>query len=143
MQLPVVTIECRCMLQQQSHWAQINIDYIYLDGCSSESLPVTSGVPQGTVLDPLLFLCFVNDIPNCVSSNIRLYADDILLYRTINVMDDCVKLQDDLNALQQWEKGGKCTLIHQNVAISDYLTSNTSLIIIIIFIILFFKKPIL
>ena len=77
---------------------------VILDGCSSESLPVTSGVPQGTVLGPLLFLCFVNDIPDCVSSNIRLYADDILLYRTINVMDDCVKLQDDLNALQQWEK---------------------------------------
>ena len=116
---------------------------VILDGCSSESLPVTSGVPQGTVLGPLLFLCFVNDIPDCVSNNIRLYADEILLYRTINVMDDCVKLQDDLNAFQQWEKGGKCTLIHQNVVISDYLTSNTSLIIIIIFIILFFKKPIL
>ena len=53
---------------------------------------------------PLLFLCFVNDIPDCISSNIRLYADDILLYRTINVMDECVKLQDDLNALQQWEE---------------------------------------
>ena len=77
---------------------------VILDGCSSESLPVTSGVPQGTVLGPLLFLCFVNDIPDCVSSNIHLYADDILLYRTINVMDDCVKLQDDLNVLQQWEK---------------------------------------
>ena len=74
---------------------------VILDGCSSESLPVTSGVPQGTVLGPLLFLCFFNDIPDCISSNIRLYADDILLYRTINVMDDCVKLQDDLNALQQ------------------------------------------
>ena len=116
---------------------------VILDGCSSESLPVTSGVPQGTALGPLLFLCFVNDIPDCISSNIHLYADDILLYRTINVMDDCVKLQDDLNVLQQWEKGGKCTLIHQNVVTSDYLTSNTSLIIIIIFIILFFKKPIL
>ena len=77
---------------------------VILDCCSSESLPVTSGVPQGTVLGPLLFLCFVNDIPDCVSSNIRLYTDDILLYRTINVMDDCVKLQDNLNALQQWEK---------------------------------------
>ena len=61
------------------------------------------------------YVSFVNDIPDCISSNIRLYADDILLYRTINVMDDCVQLQDDLNALQQWEKGGKCTLIHQNV----------------------------
>ena len=61
---------------------------VTLDGCSSESLPITSGVPQGTVLGPLLFLCFVNDIPDCISSIIHLYADDILLYRTINVMDD-------------------------------------------------------
>ena len=74
---------------------------------------------------------------------VYMHADDILLYRTINIMDDCVKLQDDLNALQQWEKGGKCILIHQNVVTSDYLTSNTSLIIIITFIILLFKKPIL
>ena len=92
---------------------------------------------------PLLFLCFVNDIPDCISSNIRLYADDILLYRTINVMDGCVKLQDDLNALQQWEKRWEMHFNPSNVVTSDYLTSNTSLIIIIIFIILFFKKPIL
>ena len=58
--------------------------------------------PQGTVFGPLLF---INDIPDCISSNIRLYADDILLYRTINTIDDCTKLQDDLYALQQWEKG--------------------------------------
>ena len=77
---------------------------VILDGCSSESLPVTSGVPQGTVLGPLLFLCYVNDIPDCVSSNICLYANDILLYRTINTIDDCIQLQDDLYALQQWEK---------------------------------------
>ena len=65
---------------------------VILHSCSSISLPVTLGVPQGIVLGPLLFLCFVNDIPDCISSNIRLYAGDSLLYRTINVMDNCVKL---------------------------------------------------
>ena len=55
-------------------------------------------------LAPVLFLYFVNDIPDCTLSKIRLYPDDILLYRAINTIDDCVKLQDDLHALQQWEK---------------------------------------
>ena len=77
---------------------------VILDGCVSDSLPVLSGVPQGTVLRPLLFLCFINDVPECVSSKIRLYADDILLYREIETREDCIKLQMDLDALQNWEK---------------------------------------
>jgi len=64
---------------------------------------VTSGVPQGTVLSPLLFLCFVNNIPEYVSSQIHLYADDILLYKVIDTKDDCINLQEDLDNLQQWE----------------------------------------
>jgi len=56
---------------------------------------VTSGVPQGTMLAPLLFLCFVNDIPEIVHSKIRLYADDILLYSVIHSLNDCLHLQND------------------------------------------------
>jgi len=73
-----------------------------LNGYSSESVTVTSGVPQGTVLGPLLFLCFVNDIPGLVSSTVRLYADDVLLYTVINSIEDCVRLQRDLNELFKW-----------------------------------------
>ena len=76
---------------------------VVLDGCFSDTLPVTSGVPQGTVLGPLLFLCFVNNIPQRVSNKIRLYADDILLYKVIDNEDDCIDLQKDLDSLQQWE----------------------------------------
>ena len=61
------------------------------------SLPsVTSGVPQRTVLAPLLFLCYINDITKDISSNIKLYADDVLIYNIINSEEDCVKLQKDL-----------------------------------------------
>ena len=76
---------------------------VVLDGCFSDTLPVTSGIPQGTVLGPLLFLCFVNNIPQHVSNKIRLYADDILLYKVIDNEDDCIDLQKDLDGLQQWE----------------------------------------
>ena len=76
---------------------------VILDGCSSATVPVISGVPQGTVLGPLLFLCYVNDIPSCVSSNIRLYyADDILIYRVITRDVDSDELQKDLASLQRW-----------------------------------------
>ena len=52
---------------------------VTLEGISSSNSPVTSGVSQGTVLAPLLFLCYVNDFPAFVQCKIKLYADDILL----------------------------------------------------------------
>jgi len=61
-----------------------------------------SGVPQGTVLAPLLFTCYVNDIQSTVKSKIRLYVDDILLYRAIHTDEDRLALQEDLNSLIRW-----------------------------------------
>ena len=46
----------------------------------SHATPILSGVPQGTVLAPLLFLMYINDLPTCVCNKVRLYADDVLLY---------------------------------------------------------------
>ena len=75
---------------------------VVLDGCCSQTLPVTSGVPQGTVLAPLLFLCYINDLPELVSCCCRLYADDVLLYKVIRLDEDCASLQSDLDVLQKW-----------------------------------------
>ena len=77
---------------------------VALDGYYSNTLPVTSGVPQGLVLGHLLFLCYINDLPEGVSSYCHLYADDVLLYRNIEGKNDCLSLQADLNALQEWEQ---------------------------------------
>ena len=75
-----------------------------LEGKKSSTTNVTSGVPQGTVLGPLLFLIIINDLPECVSSSIRLYADDALLYRSIKSHDDIDALHRDLASVQEWEK---------------------------------------
>lgn len=68
----------------------------------SNNVIVTSGVPQGSVLGPLLFLIFINDIPNEISSTIRLFADDCVLYRRISSIADQIILQNDLSNIQQW-----------------------------------------
>ena len=77
---------------------------VVLEGKRSQTAKVTSGVPQGTVLGPLLFLVFINDMPDSVTSNIRLFADDALLYRSIKTNNDAEALQKDLDDLQSWEK---------------------------------------
>ena len=78
---------------------------VVVEGTSSSPMPVISGVPQGTVLGPLLFLVYINDISEDLTegTEIRLFADDSLLYRKIESKSDCIILQNDLNTLQKWE----------------------------------------
>ena len=66
---------------------------VVLEGVFSSSISVTSGVPQGTVLGPLRFILCVNDLPEGISSQVRLLADDCILYREINTLNDCHELQ--------------------------------------------------
>ena len=76
---------------------------VQLEEVHSNEASVDSGVPQGTVLDPILFLCHINDLPDSVKFSVRLFADDNLLYREINTQGDHDILQQDLTDLENWK----------------------------------------
>ena len=92
---------------------------VFLDGTQSTEADVLSGVPQGTVIGPLLFLAYINDLPESTNhSDDRLFADDCLLYRHVTSSQDQALLQEDLSALERWEETwqkkfhpDKCTVI--------------------------------
>ena len=78
---------------------------VLLENCHSSSAEVLSGVPQGTVLGPILFLEYINDLPEVTKSlTARIFADDMLLFRPITNQHDSDLLQQDLTALEEWEK---------------------------------------
>ena len=85
-------------------WLEERTQRVVLNGEQSREVPVISGVPQGTVLGPLMFLLYVNDIGKDVNSSIKLFADDCLLYRNVNSEDDASLLQQDLDKLVKWSK---------------------------------------
>ena len=74
-----------------------------LDGEESGSVPVTSCVLQGSVLGPIIFLIYINDLPDELASKVRLFADDTTVYLTIGGEDDSNMLQQGLDRLSVWE----------------------------------------
>ena len=74
---------------------------VVVDGHASSPCAVTSGVPQGSVVGPILFLVYINDLPGAVKSHVRLFADDTVIY---NTADKSHQLQKDLEALEDWEE---------------------------------------
>ena len=105
---------------------------VVLGGEHSQWVRVKSGVPQGTVLGPLLFLIYVNDIPDELSSTVRLYADDCILYSGIKTQLDATRLQDDLDRLSAWVdkwqmqlNPPKCHVLRFNASRSPVITKYT------------------
>jgi len=78
---------------------------VVVNGETSEELPVLSGVPQGSVLGPLLFLIYINgidDIPLSPGTKLVIYADDVLLYKPIRSAVEYALLQKDVDAVGRW-----------------------------------------
>ena len=94
---------------------------VVLNRNSSDELQVLSGVPQGSVLGPILFLLYINDLPDSLQSQVRLFADETAVHLTVKGQDDNQKLQNDLDILQEWEwerewdmefNPSKCQVVH-------------------------------
>ena len=79
---------------------------VVVEGAASKWALVTSGVPQGSLLGPLLFTIFINDLPEEVVGGVRvaLYADDTKLYKSVTSICDCQSLQTTLGNLNRWSK---------------------------------------
>ena len=77
---------------------------VVVNGVKSDWAPVLSGVPQGTVLGPLLFSLYINDISSDIESEIRLFADDCVCNREIKDEKDTMKLQRDIDRLGSWAR---------------------------------------
>ena len=121
-------------------WLTDQTQCVLLNGKSSTPVTVTSGVPQGTVLGPLMFLLYINDITRSISSPLRLFADDCLLYRVIDSQHDASILQQDLDRLSEWVhiwqlrfNVSKCVVIRgtrsQSPIIHNYELNNHTLTI--------------
>ena len=100
-------------------WLHDRKQRVLVNGASSPWLPVASGVPQGSVLGPVLFIIYINDIDVGLNNFISKFADDTKIGNTIITDEDRIKLQQDLNRIAEWSSNwqmpfnvGKCQVLH-------------------------------
>ena len=100
-------------------WLTDRRQRVVVDGEVSNWKPVLSGVPQGSVLGPILFLIYINDLDDSITSNVLKFADDTKLFRKVNTDGDKQHLQNDLDRLVKWSEKwqmlfnfGKCKCLH-------------------------------
>ena len=108
---------------------------VVCEGEMSSWAPVTSGVPRGSVIGPILFLVYINDLPAKLQSKVRLFADDTIVYMAVTNETDTAILQKDLKLLEEWENRSqmsfhpdKCNVLRvtrcRNPLTHDYILHN-------------------
>jgi hypothetical protein len=111
---------CGNLLTWLTNYLTNRLQRVSLNGTNSNWLSVTSGVPQGSILGPLLFILYINDLPDCLSENTlcAIFADDTKIYRQITSHQDLTILQRDINTVEKWSKTWgltfnqkKCTIL--------------------------------
>jgi len=99
---------------------------VIVNRTQSQAVSVHSGVPQGSVLGPLLFVIMISDIDeNILHSNVLCFADDSRVYKGISDETDTAKLQEDLNSICSWSTQNKMQFNHKKFEHIQYRTSNT------------------
>ena len=107
------------LLQWVNDFLSDRTQYVTINDKQSGTIPVTSGVPQGSVLGPTLFVYYINDLPNATDQLVRLFADDSKAYAEIKTEDDYRKLQKGIDDLVEWSNrwlmsfnSKKCKVLH-------------------------------
>ena len=92
---------------------------VVIDSAKSELAPVTSGIPKTSVFRPVLFIIYVNDLPDIIHSSIQMFADDTKVFNKITCSSDCEELQRDIDSLIEWSVAwqlkfntGRCKIMH-------------------------------
>ena len=86
------------------HFLSEQTQRVVCNGKHSDWKPVKSGVPQGSVIGPILFLIYIKDLPEEVKEKVRLFADDMIIHMTMTSENDAASLEQDLDHLASWEK---------------------------------------
>jgi hypothetical protein len=94
--------------------------YVHYHGVSSYPYATNSGVPQGSVLGPLIFTLFINDLPSVLDCEVLLYADDAKIFQTINSLSDADNLQRNLDRLNIWCTSNKLNLNPRKCKVMTY-----------------------
>ena len=98
---------------------------VVLNGIHSDIAKVLSGVPQGSVLGPLLFILFINDLDQIVvSSTVSFFADDTRVSKQIGGYEDCLLLQEDLYRILEWSRNNNMKLHEQKFELLNHLHSS-------------------
>jgi ribonuclease P/MRP protein subunit RPP40 len=113
------------ILKWIGNWLRNRRQRVVINGMASEWVSVTSGVPQGSVLGPLLFLTYVADIGDSVLGNLAMFADDSKIARVVDTEHDLVSMQSDLDNVQAWMVKWQMEINVNKCGVMHFGTRNT------------------